>query len=191
YDKPLTPRVVRCTMCYPRIKQGLAPACADACPMGAITFGKRKDLIKVARDRIAKYPKRYKDHIFGEHEFGGTSWLTLAGVDFDKLGLPKDAPHTPLPKLTSGFLSVVPLVITIYPGLLLGFYAWSKRKDRLADEARDTAAAEAKSAAEAAAAKQAEDKAKLAELKQEKAVAAAVKKALAEAKAAAEKEDSQ
>ena len=31
---PSTPRVMRCTMCYPRIKEGLNPGCAEACPIG-------------------------------------------------------------------------------------------------------------------------------------------------------------
>jgi formate dehydrogenase iron-sulfur subunit len=190
YDDPLTPRVMRCTMCYPRIKQGKNPGCADACPTGAITFGKREDLIKVARSRIAKSPDRYIDHIFGEHEFGGTSWLTLAGVSFGELGLHEGATHTSLPEIGTEFLSVVPLVITIYPGLLMGFYAFSKRKDRLSEEQKKAAVVEALMKADeetkqklaAAATKAGKDK--------EKAIAAAVKKALAEAeKAAASKED--
>ena len=73
---------MRCTMCYDRIKEGLLPGCAEACPMGAITFGERDELIEIARERIRKYPDRYINHIFGEHEFGGTSWLLLSGVEF-------------------------------------------------------------------------------------------------------------
>jgi formate dehydrogenase iron-sulfur subunit len=181
YDKPFDPKVVRCTMCYDLIKKGGSPSCAGACPMGAITYGKRADLIKLARSRIAKFPKRYVDHIYGEHDFGGSSWLTLSGVPMDKIGLPKNASHMPLPTLTSGFLSVVPLVITVYPGLLLGFYAWSKRRDRLADEAQVSASAEAKAAAEEVAKKKAEDQTKIAANRQKKAVDMAVKNALAEA----------
>jgi len=190
YDNAINPTVQRCTMCYSRIKKGEQPGCAEACPMGAIVFGKRKDLIKLARQRIAKFPDRYVDEIFGEHEYGGTSWLTLAGVSFDKLGLPVNASHKPLPELTAGFLSVVPLVITIYPGLLLGFYAWTRRKERLTEEARVAAVAQARAAdGEVAATKAAEQK-KLAESRQKRAVDLAVKKALADAeKAAAAKED--
>ncbi len=196
YDNAFNPTVQRCTMCYDRIKKGQQPGCAEACPMGAITFGKRKDLITLARERIAKYPDRYVDHVFGEHEYGGTSWLTIAGVSFDKLGLPINASHKPLPELTAGFLSVVPLVITIYPGLLLGFYAWTKRKERLAEQDKVNAAAEAKAAAEQEAATKADNQKKIAETRQKKAVDMAVKKALAqaakeaEASKAAPKEDS-
>ena len=185
YDKPWDPKVMRCTMCYPLVKEGHPTSCAEACPNGAITFGRRKELLKLARARIEKYPKRYQDMIYGEHSYGGTGWLVLSGVPFDKIGLPKNPSHKPLPELTSGFLSVVPLVITIYPGLLLGFYAWTKRKERLAAEECAQAAAEATAAAEEVAAKKLKDAADVAAMKQEKAVAAAVKKAVAEAEAAA------
>jgi Fe-S-cluster-containing dehydrogenase component len=134
YDEPLTPRVVRCTMCYPRIKQGLNPACAEACPTGAIVFGKREELIWVARERIRKNPDRYIDHIFGEKEYGGTSWLALAGVEFSRLGLPERLSHQPLPNLTTGFLSLAPLAAAIFPTLLGGLYAFTKRRESLAEE---------------------------------------------------------
>ena len=41
YDNPTSPRVMRCTMCYDRIKQNLQPACAEACPTGAIKLNDR------------------------------------------------------------------------------------------------------------------------------------------------------
>jgi Fe-S-cluster-containing dehydrogenase component len=134
YSDALTPRVVRCTMCYPRIIQGRNPACADACPNGAILYGDREELMHVARERIRKYPGRYVDHIFGEHEFAGTSWLTIAGMPFTQLGLHEDVTHTPLPDFTTGFLSLAPLVCAIFPGMLGGFYAFTKRRERLARE---------------------------------------------------------
>jgi Fe-S-cluster-containing dehydrogenase component len=190
YDRAFTPRVVRCTMCYPRIKEGLNPGCADACPMGAITYGRREELIKVARERIAKQPDRYVDYIFGEHDFGGTSWLVIGGMRPGELGLHDDASHTPLPELTSGFLSAVPLVLTMWPGLLLGFYAFTKRRERIAHEEVATAVATTRSEAEQRAAEQLEAAAKKAAKDKEKAVAAAVKNALAEAQTSADKEDS-
>jgi len=140
YEDPAAPRVVRCTMCYDRIKEGKNPACADACPTGAIVFGERAELIEVARERMRKYPGRYVNHIFGEHEYGGTSWLTLAGIPFRELDLPEDVTHDPLPNLTTGFLSLAPLVAAIFPGLLAGIHAFTKSRDRHAADAARTAA---------------------------------------------------
>ncbi|MCK5420093.1 MAG: 4Fe-4S dicluster domain-containing protein, partial [Desulfobacterales bacterium] len=75
YEKALEPRVMKCTMCYPQIIKGLLPGCVQACPTEALTYGKRTDLLKIARERISKFPDRYVDHIYGENEMGGTSWL--------------------------------------------------------------------------------------------------------------------
>jgi len=134
YDDPTTPRVVRCTMCYPRIKKGLNPACADACPTGAIRFGKREDLIQLARERQRKNPERYHPYLFGEDDYGGTSWLTLLAAPPGEMGLPEDLPHEPLPNLTTGFLSMAPLVAAIFPGMLAGFSAFNKRRRQLDQE---------------------------------------------------------
>ncbi len=180
YDNPLTPRVMRCTMCYPRIVEGLDPGCAAACPTGAITFGRREELLQVARERIRKAPDRYIDHVFGEHELGGTSWLTLAGIPFEELDLPAGVTHEPLAAIATSYLSVVPLIITIYPGLLGAFYAFTKRKDRLAKEELEAALAEARTTAQAETKEKLDKAAQVARKKEERAVEAAVKKALAE-----------
>ncbi len=139
YDKALTPRIVKCTMCHPRIIEGKLPGCVEACPKEALTFGERKDLIKIARERIRKYPDRYEDHIYGEHEMGGTSWLYLAGVPFKELGMREDLGITPAPELTAGALGAVPIVVGVWPVLLTGIYAMSKRKEKIAKQEQEQA----------------------------------------------------
>ncbi len=181
YEDPLTPKVMRCTMCYDRIKEGKLPGCAEACPMGAITFGKRDELIKIARERIRKNPERYVDHIFGEHEFGGTSWMILAGTSFGELGLDEGMTSEPLPAIATSYLGVVPLVVTIYPGLLMGMYAFSKRNEAVAKAERKEAVAKAVVATEVEGKKKLEAAADRAKKDKERSVNMAVKKALAEA----------
>jgi len=181
YDDPLTPKVMRCTMCYDRIKEGRLPGCAEACPMGAITFGERDELIEIARERIRKYPGRYVNHIFGEHEFGGTSWLLLSGVEFGKLDLEEGLTSEPLPAIATSYLGVVPLVVTIYPGLLLGMHAFSKRQQAVAKHEREEAVAQTLETAEEDTKKKLAAAAERAKKDKERAVDAAVKKALAEA----------
>jgi formate dehydrogenase iron-sulfur subunit len=134
YDSALKPRIMKCIMCYGRIKKGGMPACAEACPAGTITFGKREELIKVARERIMKNPDKYIDHIYGENEVGGTNWLYISGVPFEQLGFPTNLPHTPLVEQTKGFLSAVPLVFTVWPALFGMCYAAVRHRDNIEEE---------------------------------------------------------
>ncbi len=99
YHDPITPRVMKCTFCYERVEQqGKLPGCAEICPVEAITFGKRNTLIEMARARIQKNPSRYVDHIYGEHEAGGTSWMYLSAQSFEKLEF-NQLPSKPMPQL--------------------------------------------------------------------------------------------
>jgi Fe-S-cluster-containing dehydrogenase component len=89
YFNPLTPEVKKCDFCAERTSKGLLPACVEICPVEALTYGKRYELLEVARERIRKSPDRYVDHILGETEVGGTSWLYLASKEFTEIGFPK------------------------------------------------------------------------------------------------------
>ena len=87
WDNPLG-LIHKCQMCVTRLAEGKSPACVSACPNGALRFGKRAELLAQARAQIASNPGRYVDHIYGEHEAGGTSVLYLASVPFSDLGFP-------------------------------------------------------------------------------------------------------
>jgi formate dehydrogenase iron-sulfur subunit len=139
YGQVLTPRIRKCTMCYPRVIEGLLPGCVEACPMEALSFGKREDMIKIAHERFRKYPDRYVDHIYGEHEMGGTNWLYVSGTPFKELGMREDLGVTPAPQLTAGALSSVPIIAGLWPALLVGLYAVSKRKEKIAQTEQEQA----------------------------------------------------
>jgi Fe-S-cluster-containing dehydrogenase component len=119
YDSA-TPFVRKCNFCSERQKQGLKPACAEACPTGATLFGKKSELLEIARTRIYMEPDRYVHHVYGEREAGGTGWLYLLPASAEKLGLPTNLGTTPYPELTAGFLYAVPLVFVLWPSLLFG-----------------------------------------------------------------------
>jgi formate dehydrogenase iron-sulfur subunit len=51
YD-PETNMVYKCNFCIERISAGLPPACAKVCSTGAITFGKKEDMLKLANARL-------------------------------------------------------------------------------------------------------------------------------------------
>jgi formate dehydrogenase iron-sulfur subunit len=109
------------------------PACAQACPTGAIEFGEREDLIAEGRRRIAERKNhrgswRYVDHIYGEKEVGGTSWLYLANVPFDRLGFRTDLGERPFPEYTSVSLNAVPPAVIGVAAILGGVYWVSNRR---------------------------------------------------------------
>ena len=78
----------KCTMCPQRIDIGLDPACISTCPTDALEFGERSELLAKAHARIQDHPERYINHVYGETENGGTSYLILSHVPFSELGLP-------------------------------------------------------------------------------------------------------
>lgn len=129
YESAFEPKIVKCTFCHDRIKDGGIPGCAEACPTGALTFGKRSDLIKLARRKIEKQPGRYLDHVYGEREAGGTSWMYLSGVPFGDLGFPTNLPKEPLIEGTKGFLSAVPTVLVVWPALFGMCYSALKHRN--------------------------------------------------------------
>jgi Fe-S-cluster-containing dehydrogenase component len=83
-----SPKMVKCELCNHRIAQGKVPACAEVCPKGAVIYGKREDLLREAKSRLADNPGKYVQKIYGEHDDGGTQCLYLSHVPFEKLGLP-------------------------------------------------------------------------------------------------------
>ena len=135
YHNAFTPEVTKCTFCFERIsKIGGIPACVTICPIETMTFGKRTDLIDLAKKKIRDNPGRYLNHVYGENEVGGTSWMYLSGVPFNMIGFRTDLGTDPIPKLGKPFLSLVAPVFITIPVLAMGFHSFKKRRDKLAEE---------------------------------------------------------
>lgn len=131
YDNAFTPQVTKCTFCFDRIsKEGGVPACVGICPVETMTFGKRTDLIDLAHKKIRDNPQRYVNHVYGETEVGGTSWLYLASVPFNRIGFRTDLGTAPIPTLGKPFLSLVAPVFIVIPALAMGFYSFKRRRDK-------------------------------------------------------------
>jgi len=107
-------------MCYNEVIEGGLPECVKACPAEALQFGKRKELLDIAKARIYSDPDNYNHTIYGENEAGGTGVLYLASVPFEELGFRTDLGTTAYPEYTKTFLYSVPFVLTLWPAFLLG-----------------------------------------------------------------------
>jgi formate dehydrogenase iron-sulfur subunit len=72
-------RAWKCTLCYDRLKDGMEPACAKACPTDSIVFGDIEELRRVAEERVATLHERGMEeaYLYGAGEAGqpGTGGL--------------------------------------------------------------------------------------------------------------------
>jgi hypothetical protein len=131
YEKAIQPEVKKCDFCNERLKEDKLPACVEICPAETLTFGKRVELIAIARNKIKLYPERYQNHVFGESEVGGTSWMYLASKDFEKIGFPKLGKNTApgvSESIQHGLFAYFVPPIALYA--LLGGIMWlNKRKE--------------------------------------------------------------
>jgi ferredoxin len=117
YDSA-APKIQKCIMCYQRLERGEQPACVQACPVDALQFGTRRQLIDLAQSRIYRHPWLYQHHIYGEHEVGGTGWLYLSQVPYDQIGFRTDLGNETVPSLSREFLYSVPVVFLVWPVFL-------------------------------------------------------------------------
>jgi formate dehydrogenase iron-sulfur subunit len=79
----------KCTFCVDRRAQGMIPACAEACPAGAIKFGDRDELVTEGQERVQALVADGNDEatLYGETELGGLHALYVlpAAPSFFKL----------------------------------------------------------------------------------------------------------
>jgi formate dehydrogenase iron-sulfur subunit len=137
------PYMKKCAMCFDRIRDGLRPACVEACPNEAIEFGEREELLEAAKARIRENPAKYLPRVWGEEEFGGTSVLYLSDVDLGTIGWPETRAAA-IPALTEPLLSATPFMGLGVASCLLGIHWIVARRMKLAaGELTDAAQEEA------------------------------------------------
>ena len=163
WDK-LAPKIEKCTHCADRKGQPapvsrngtaltqaetsrfletiMTPACVKACPADCLRFGTRDDMLAEAHKRIAGQPTKYVDHIYGEHEAGGTSVLYLSAVPFAKLGFP-DVGKKSYPLFSKAALHSVPPAVMAVGALLGTAYSVFRRRVAAVAAVRSAPAAEA------------------------------------------------
>jgi formate dehydrogenase iron-sulfur subunit len=106
----------KCTLCYDRLKGGLEPACAKACPTNSIQFGPLDELQRRARGRVAglRALGRTDAYLYGVQD-GPDSPGTTGGIGDlhafflltdrpEVYGLPA-APTLPSTRVRSGLLA--------------------------------------------------------------------------------------
>jgi Fe-S-cluster-containing dehydrogenase component len=126
WSNPL-PEISKCNFCVDRIQNGLIPACAEACPMNALTFGTREQILQEAHARIDQNPDLYNGNVYGESEAGGTGWMYLASVPFESLGFP-DLECCPITKTSETVATYGTPGALLVVGAMLGGVRWMSRR---------------------------------------------------------------
>jgi formate dehydrogenase iron-sulfur subunit len=88
-------RVFKCTLCYDRLKDGMEPACAQACPTDSIQFGPLDELLERAGERLDSVRRagETEARLYGaeaDSGVGGTGSVFLLLDEPEVYGLPPD-----------------------------------------------------------------------------------------------------
>jgi formate dehydrogenase iron-sulfur subunit len=113
----------KCTFCYDRLKVGLPPACAQACPTQSIRFGPVRELKQLAAARVEqlKGQGRTKARLYGADDkiLGGLNSFYLLEDEPEVYGLPsrpripsRNVPRSSLLSIFTGILAALGLLFS-------------------------------------------------------------------------------
>jgi formate dehydrogenase iron-sulfur subunit len=119
----------KCTLCYDRLKDGLEPACAKACPTDSIQFGDVEELRRHAEQRVDKLRSQgLNAYIYGDEQIGSSPSIGPLGASFllldrsSKYNLP-EYPVLPQTRTLPDILAMTATAIALSVAT-----AWSLRK---------------------------------------------------------------
>jgi formate dehydrogenase iron-sulfur subunit len=137
WDKPV-PFIRKCTFCSDWLSEGKEPACVQACAKrtGSLTLGEREEQLAKARKIIADSPDKYVNHIYGEKEAGGTSWLFISSfsLPFEKWGLPTFGSTDPVAVNVDRAMVAIPPVLIGVAAVMAGVYWVIQRREKIRQE---------------------------------------------------------
>jgi formate dehydrogenase iron-sulfur subunit len=104
---PVSGTAQKCTLCYDRMRAGMTPACAQACPTTSINFGTIRELKQKAQARVEQLHGRGERgaYLYGADDkmLGGLNSFYLLVDKPEVYGLPPD-PKLPSRNLKAGSL---------------------------------------------------------------------------------------
>ena len=123
-------KAYKCSLCSDRVAVGQAPACAKACPTGAIQFGSKEQMKDYADKRIGDLKSRGYDKagLYDPPGVGGTHVMyVLRHADAPEAysGLPRDPSISPLVGLWKGAFKPLALLGIGFTALA-GFFHYVK-----------------------------------------------------------------
>jgi formate dehydrogenase iron-sulfur subunit len=119
---PVAGTAQKCTLCYDRMRAGMIPACAQACPTASINFGPIRELKQKAQARVEQLHGRGERgaYLYGADDkmLGGLNSFYLLVDRPEVYGLPPD-PKLPTRNVKPGYAwSALGAVLVGLAGLL-------------------------------------------------------------------------
>jgi formate dehydrogenase iron-sulfur subunit len=119
---PASGTAQKCTLCYDRMREGLQPACAKACPTSSIQFGTITDLKQRAHGRVEQLHARGEAgaYLYGADDtmLGGLNSFFLLVDRPEVYGLPPD-PQLPTRNLArSAWTTVLGAIAVAVAGIV-------------------------------------------------------------------------
>jgi len=69
--------MAKCTLCNERLHSGMPPACVRVCPTGAMQFGDRDEMLKLAESRLATLKKKWPDAMLADPDSVNVIYLLI------------------------------------------------------------------------------------------------------------------
>jgi len=128
-------RAGKCTLCYDRLRDGLEPACAKACPTDSIQFGPYDELVDVAARRVgALHARGVEDaYLYGAGDepadelAGGLGAFFLLTEPPERYGLPAQADSPVQENVVAATAAAYGAALLTAAGAAVAFLAAARR----------------------------------------------------------------
>ena len=118
-------------LCEDRLAAGLIPACAKACPSGAITFGDRHEMISLAERRIQELRRagNSKAEIYGLEELDGLGMMYILKDGREDAMAKYGLPENPRVRTSAHIWNVIFKPVRAIIVLALAFALWINKSE--------------------------------------------------------------
>ena len=119
--------ITKCSMCADRLSEGKQPVCVENCPLGALRIDDRLSIIADAEKKQADGKS-----VYGIDEYGGTSWIYVSDIPFDKIGFPFPEEKS-YPNISQAMFGSQTATIVV-GAVALGLYSLYLRKKKMGEQ---------------------------------------------------------
>jgi formate dehydrogenase iron-sulfur subunit len=127
-------RAWKCTLCYDRQKDGLTPACAQACPTQSIQFGEIEELRQRAHARVGQLHERgvTEAYLYGTEERTSVGQLNAFFLLVDEpnvYNLPEN-PRVPQAQVIPGYIATAATALALGAATVAAFLLRARVSDK-------------------------------------------------------------